>query len=147
MVPYSYITSAGPEDDTSFIEVNALRLRKLLTSFLLHVEVDEQWYIAAYDDVREAVRSGNMRSGREHYVTAGYFEDRWPRPIEVDEAWYLNAYPDVAEAIRAGKFWTAQHHFQIEGFREGRQARSEWSLLADGPSRKAVLRTVGASAG
>jgi hypothetical protein len=142
MVPYSFLTSAGSEEDARFIEVNAGRLRKLLTSFLLAVEVDEQWYLASYDDVREAVRAGDMRSGREHYVTAGYFEDRWPRLIEVDEAWYLNAYPDVAEAIRAGKFWTPQHHFQIEGFREGRLARSDWSLLADGPSRKSVLRAV-----
>jgi hypothetical protein len=142
MVPYSFLTSAGSEDDTSFIEVNAARLRKLLTSFLLAVEVDEPWYISAYADVRDAVRSGDMRSAREHYVTAGYFEDRWPRPIEVDEAWYLNAYPDVAEAIRAGKFWTPQHHFQIEGFREGRLARADWSLLADGPSRKSALRAV-----
>jgi hypothetical protein len=147
MVPYSFLTGVGSEENTRFVEVNATRLRQLLTGFLLNVEVDEQWYIAAYDDVREAVRAGDMRSAREHYVTAGYFEDRWPRPIEVDEPWYLNAYPDVAEAIRMGKFWTAQHHFQLEGFKEGRQPRADWTLLADGPSRKSVLRAVGASAG
>ncbi|MGC1296606.1 MAG: hypothetical protein WA869_16340, partial [Alloacidobacterium sp.] len=80
------------------------------------------------DDVDAAIRSGEMKTAREHYVRAGYFENRIPRPCPVDETWYLNEYPDVAEAIRFGHFFSAEQHFELAGFGEGRLPHPNWTL-------------------
>jgi SAM-dependent methyltransferase len=41
---------------------------------------DEAWYLARYPDVAEAVRRGDLRSGREHYLACGRQEGRFPHP-------------------------------------------------------------------
>jgi hypothetical protein len=93
--------------------------------------MDEAWYLKVNDDVAREVKAGTLGSAREHYVLAGYFEDRLPRPVSVDEDWYVRAYPDVADAIAAGKFYTAKQHFEVDGFKEGRLPHAGWSLMAD----------------
>ena len=93
---------------------------KLLKLMISGIEVDEQWYARAYDDIGQAIRAGTIRSARHHFINDGYFEGRLPFPIQVDEPWYLRQYPDVAEGIRAGKLTSAQEHYEMDGYREGR---------------------------
>jgi hypothetical protein len=100
----------------------------MLAPFLDDVIVDEKWYRRTNEDVDAAIRSGEMKSAHEHYIRAGYFEDRLPRPVPVDEAWYLKEYPDVAQAMRDRVFRSVEEHFQQAGFREGRLPHPGWTL-------------------
>jgi hypothetical protein len=93
---------------------------KLLKLMISGIEVDEEWYARAYDDIGQAIRAGSIRSARQHFINDGYFEGRLPAPIRVDEAWYLRRYPDVAEGIRKGILTSAQEHFDMDGYKEGR---------------------------
>jgi hypothetical protein len=140
LVPYNFLLGRGHDHDGQFVEVLQSRLQQLLAPFLRQVEMDEEWYLQVNDDVAREVRAGTFASAREHYVLAGYFEDRFPRPIFVDEDWYLRMHPDVSDAIKAGKFQTGQQHFEADGFREGRLPSAGWSLGADRPSATKKLR-------
>jgi hypothetical protein len=129
MVPYSCLMNADGSDGGHYVELLEAKFFGLLRHVLAQVDVDEDWYLASYNDVAEAVRTGSLKSARTHYVRAGYFENRLPRPIQVHEDWYLAEYPDVADAIRNGAFASATHHFESDGFKEGRLPQAGWSLL------------------
>jgi hypothetical protein len=92
----------------------------LMAKRLAAIKFDEAWYLSKYPDVKDAVKRGLVPSGREHYLSHGYYEHRMPTAIHVNEKWYLQSYPDVAEAIRTGIYKSAQAHFDQSGFREGR---------------------------
>ncbi len=94
-----------------------VRLLKLL---LASTEVDEEWYLEQYGDIRQAAEEGRVTSAKKHFVNDGYFEGRVPFPMTVDEEWYLARYPDVGEGIRAGSTPSGQQHFIDNGYREGR---------------------------
>jgi hypothetical protein len=121
--------SATGSSGGHYVELLETKFMELLREILNYVEVDEDWYLATNHDVKDAVRAGDLKSAREHYMFAGFFENRMPRPVTVDEEWYLREYQDVAEAIRAGAFASARQHFERDGFREGRLPRAGWSLL------------------
>ena len=110
------------------IEVDEEALRQVLLIRANLIQVDETWYVRTYPDVAEALRRGEIASGREHYIRDGFFEDRFPRPIIVDEDWYMQEYPDVADAIRRGRFVSPQAHFDEFGFKEGRLPSLNWAL-------------------
>ena len=93
---------------------------KVIKMFAAALDVDERWYLRHYDDIEKAVRSGTLRSGRQHFIDDGYFEGRLPFPIRVDEQWYLAQNPDVAEDVRKGAIASGQAHFEEFGYREGR---------------------------
>lgn len=126
---YNYLISGGDSAEGHYVELLETRLLELLRGILAGVKVDEQWYLATYTDVASAVKKGEMQSAREHYIRAGYFENRLPRPIKVDESWYIEEYPDVLAAIRSGAFRNGQQHFEQDGFKEGRLPANGWSLL------------------
>jgi len=128
VVPYSVLIGAAGPTDGRYVEVKEDLLRQMLVPLLHDVAVDEKWYRQANEDVDAAIRAGEMKSAHEHYVRAGYFEDRLPRPIPVDKAWYLKEYPDVAEAIRDRIFRSVEEHFRQAGFREGRLPYANWTL-------------------
>jgi hypothetical protein len=92
----------------------------ILRQMIQGIEVDEAWYVRAYEDIGNAVKVGVVGSAKQHFVHDGYFEGRLPFPIRVDEAWYLAEHPDVAESIRQGLVESAQEHFDKDGYREGR---------------------------
>lgn len=129
MRAYSYVMSSDGPGNSHYVELLESKFRDILNYLLVQIEVDEDWYLSSYDDVEDAVRAGSLTSGREHYIRAGYFENRLPRPIRVDEEWYLAEYPDVAEAISAGVFISGTQHFERSGFQEGRLPEAGWSLL------------------
>jgi hypothetical protein len=108
-----------PDGDHHF-KVEKNLLVSLMAARLMKIKFDENWYLSRYPDVKEAVKRGVVASGRDHYLSHGYYEHRMPTPILVNEKWYLDSYPDVAEAIRGGVYKTAQSHFDHSGFREGR---------------------------
>jgi len=123
------MSASGSGGGGHYVELLEVKFLELIRCLLVQVEVDEAWYLASYRDVADAVRDGSLKSAKSHYVIAGYFENRLPRPFEVDEAWYLAEYPDVAEAIKMGAFNSATHHFMRDGFKEGRLPQEGWSLL------------------
>lgn len=129
MRSYSYITSASGSGSGHYVELLESKFMELLRQMVAQIEVDEGWYCKMYRDVDDAVKSGAMESARAHYINAGYFENRFPRPIKVNEHWYLEEYPDVAMAIEAGAFSSASQHFERDGFREGRLPSENWSLI------------------
>ena len=73
-----------------------------------------------FPDVGEAIKDGQFKSAKHHFVGNGYFEGRRPQAFEVDEEWYLVTYPDVADGVEAGHITSAQEHFVSNGYAEGR---------------------------
>ncbi|TLU70563.1 hypothetical protein [Lichenicoccus roseus] len=128
MRSYGYLKGAGPKPD-QLVSVVRDRLIEILRPILERIIVDDEWYRRNYLDVQAAIAAGEWRSAQEHWVIAGYFEDRLPYPIEVDEGWYLDSYPDVADAVDAAAFADAQQHFMRSGFREGRLPYRGWTLM------------------
>jgi hypothetical protein len=92
----------------------------ILRQMIQGIQVDEDWYVRAYEDIGDAVKGGVVGSAKQHFVHDGWFEGRLPFPIKVDETWYLAQHPDVAESIRQGLVESAQDHFERDGYREGR---------------------------
>ena len=96
------------------------RLLELIRHLLSQVVVDEQWYLAQYPDVAEAIAKGTKTSATQHFIDNGYFENRLLFLIPVNETWYFTNYPDVAASVRKGTESSAQAHFMRSGYREGR---------------------------
>ncbi len=116
-----------PENSTHF-RVERNFFIAIMAKRIAAIKFDEAWYLSKYPDVRDAVKRGIVASGREHYVSFGYYEHRMPTAIHVNEKWYLESYPDVAEAIRTGIYKTGQAHFELAGFREGRLPYANFQL-------------------
>ncbi|HUB46679.1 MAG TPA: hypothetical protein VMB73_17000 [Acetobacteraceae bacterium] len=93
---------------------------RILKMMIAGIEVNEDWYTRAYEDIGKAIKDGAVTSAQQHFVDDGYFEGRLPFPIRVDEKWYLQQNPDVADSVRRGALATAQAHFDEDGYREGR---------------------------
>ena len=113
----------------AFVEVVETRLRAVLHVFASQIRVDEEYYLRQNPDVAEKIGIGEISSAKDHYISSGYFEDRFPRAIPVDEPWYLAQYADVRDAVSNGIFFSARQHFEKEGFREGRLPSPDWSLV------------------
>jgi hypothetical protein len=109
-----------PSAKGNYIAVERHFFSNCLIPLLEKVKVDENWYLEAYPDVRDAIASGVVPNVRAHYARFGFYEHRMPYRILVDEAWYLAEYADVRAAIAKKHFETGQAHFEADGFREGR---------------------------
>ena len=129
MYSYSSIVGLFGNEGGRYIEVAEDKFHKLLKLILESIHVDEDWYRQTYSDVEEAIQNGQVGSARDHYMEAGFFEDRFPHWIVVDASWYLKNNPDVVDAIKSGKIASAEEHFQRAGFKEGRLPFPGWSLL------------------
>lgn len=97
----------------------------LLQMAIAYSDFDEESYLNANPDVKEAVERGDIESGHVHYVGFGYFEGRLGGIDEVDEGWYLRAYPDVAQALRDNQVASASQHFYLVGGGEGRSPNAD----------------------
>jgi hypothetical protein len=128
MAFWSYIRGAN-QGHGAMVEVVESRLKSVLDPVISCISFDEDYYLRHNSDVAEKVNTGELACGRQHYISAGYFEDRFPRAIPVDEPWYLLQYPDVKAAVLAGVFASARQHFEQEGFKEGRLPSDGWSLV------------------
>lgn len=138
MLSYSFLMSDGGPHTGHYVELQEAKLMELIRLLLLQVDMDEDWYLRANPDVADAIKAGTLRSAREHYVVAGYFENRLPRPVEVDADWYVAQYSDVADAIKSGAILSARQHFERSGYLQGRLPSPGWSLLSDAPKAPAA---------
>ena len=100
-------------------------LKLLLQMAVAYSDFDEENYLSANPDVRDAVKHGAIESGRLHFIGFGYFEGRKGGTPVVDESWYLRKYPDVVAGIKNGKISSASHHFDSVGAGEGRSPNAE----------------------
>ncbi len=82
--------------------------------------VDEDWYLARYPDVADAVSKGQVSSAREHFTQAGLYEGRVPYEIGIDSTAYLKKHRDVATSVKEGTYADGKDHFLESGFAEGR---------------------------
>ena len=120
-----------PSTRTGYVAVDQFLFFDLMARRLIEVPVDEDWYLAKYPDIQQAIASGAVKSAKHHYARFGYFEHRMPRDIQVDPVWYLKAHPDVQDAINQKVYATAQEHYEINGFREGRLPYAGFNLFDD----------------
>jgi hypothetical protein len=125
-------------DSKRKIAISADLLKELIVRCLAHLEFDEHWYVSKYPDVKEAWEKGQIKDLREHFLTSGYFEGRFPNELAVDEKWYLDKYEDVRDAIASGKAASAAQHYFKNGQFEGRSptaalesAVKSWAQLAN----------------
>jgi hypothetical protein len=112
------------------ITVPAALLKLLLQLAVAHSDFDEDRYLQANPDVRDAVQRGDLESGQMHYIGFGYFEGRKGGGTKVDERRYLREHPDVAAAIRDGKVKSASDHFHTIGAAEGRSPSADQAANA-----------------
>jgi hypothetical protein len=116
------------QGDSPSYSVDQHFFQTCMATLLNMVQVDEAWYLAAYPDVAEALKAGQLADCKAHFVWFGYYEHRMPRPIEVDEAWYLKVYPDIEKAVERQAFASGQDHFNRCGYSEGRMPYANFSL-------------------
>ena len=133
MLFWSYLRGEN-QPPSACVEIVESRLRRMLQPIIRQIQVDEDFYLRQNPDVLEKVKSGELRSGKQHYISAGYFEDRFPRAIHVDEPWYLSEYLDVRQAMSDGGLTSARQHFERDGFKEGRLPKQGWSLIEIEPT-------------
>lgn len=81
---------------------------------------NEQAYLEANADVREAVNKGLVTSGWDHFQQFGYLEHRLRDIRHLDEQHYLKAHNDVREAVQKGILPNARTHFLGSGLFEKR---------------------------
>jgi hypothetical protein len=132
LVPFSVVSrslnlGSPPFDSDQRIAVNDVMA--VLRTVIQAVPVDETWYRSAYGDVDLAIKAGEIKSARRHFIDNGYFEGRWPTEPAVDAEWYLQTYPDVAESIELGEIASPQEHFERHGYREGRAPSSTETVM------------------
>lgn len=127
--PLSFITRRLGVDSNQFygpkrtlISIDLLRV--LLQHAVRNAPFDEQWYLSQNPDVAQALREGRISSAHEHFISAGYFENRLGALAEFDENWYIGKYEDVAKAVKSGKLQSGYAHYQSSGRAEGRAANS-----------------------
>ena len=95
---------------------------------------DEDFYLERYPDVRESVRRGELPSGRQHFETIGFVEQR--QAFRFDQIWYAASYPEVVREIGQGNFVDAAHHYAAIGHLAGCQPVGP-------PRQAAALRNLG----
>ena len=61
-------------------------LRAILEPMLARAPFDENWYLAAYPDVAEAVLKDRNLSAHSHFIWHGYFDGRAPGTPELTAA-------------------------------------------------------------
>ena len=72
-----------------------------------------------------SIRSGDHKSGKEHFAKDGYFENRDGGGPRFSEKWYLRQNPDVADAVEAGIWTSGLQHYLAEGILEWRSPNAE----------------------
>ena len=95
-------------------------LARLLDLYISCWDFDEDWYLATYPDIQDAVSQGKFTSGWAHFRTVGYLEGRLGTQPTVDPEWYVNTYPDIAEAMLHGTVTSPADHYVQFGYKEGR---------------------------
>ena len=117
-------------DSSDYLAVDHYFFNDCLRALIDKIQLDEQWYLQKYPDVRHAIAKKIVKDAKEHFLRYGYLEHRLPYHIEVQEKWYLEQYLDVRHAIEEQKFKSGQEHFEAVGFREGRIPHANFVLAS-----------------
>lgn len=80
---------------------------------------NESTYLQENPDVAQAVASGIIPNGFEHWVKFSFIEKRTPQ-ISFNEQFYLDANPQVAAVVANGSFSSGFEHYTRFGAAEGR---------------------------
>lgn len=78
---------------------------------------DEEFYLAQNQGVKDAVESGVLSSGLEHFINFGQFEDRDPNPI-FDTSFYLQTNTDVAALVQGNETTAVGHFLDVGQFED-----------------------------
>ncbi len=95
-------------------------------------DFDEEKYLEANPDVKEAVEKGVYKSGLEHLEKYGLEEIRvgkrkfHPEYDFFNEEKYLKKFPDIKEAVKKGLFNSGFEHFCLYGYKEIIEGKREW---------------------
>jgi hypothetical protein len=125
IIPWSLLSravrGAASENDTEAeVRISNRLFRLLVEAALSNAPFDERSYVGANPDIADAIRRGKVASGRQHYLSSGYYEGRDTGPAGFDEAWYLQRYPDVQLAVQRGESASGLEHYRGPGMREWR---------------------------
>jgi len=91
-------------------------------------QFNEEYYLAQYPDVAEAVANGSISSALSHWQNIGFTENRNPNE-NFNTAEYLEANPDVADAVQNGM--NPLNHFLKFGAAEGRAPSVKYKEIAE----------------
>jgi hypothetical protein len=97
----------------------------LFRGVLQQSDFDDAYYFSRNSDVKKALDSKKISSGRDHFIRTGYFEGRKGLKATVDEDWYSDTYKDIGEALEKKVISSAEEHYRALG-------EVEWRI----PSRK-----------
>ncbi len=81
-------------------------------------EFSEQYYLATYPDVAEAVAKGAFPNGYMHYLRKGVFELRNPCS-SINLQYYWDHHATVRRAVQTGRVRDAFTHALVAGLRQG----------------------------
>jgi hypothetical protein len=124
IIPYNLLL-ANIRSDGDDVIISREFLEFLLRQILPQVDFDEENYLRANPDVAAAIRRGEWRTPRDHFVAVGYFENRDGAAKPLSEVWYQRVNSDVAEAIKAGEWTSGDHHYREKGLFEWRAPNKE----------------------
>lgn len=98
---------------------------------------NESTYLQENPDVAQAVASGIIPNGFEHWVKFGFIEKRTPQ-TSFNEQFYLDANPQVAAAVANGSFSSGFEHYARFGAAEGRSPVA--SITPTGSKLQEILK-------
>ena len=120
MISYKLLSSLYPSDDGRTVTIPVPLFQHLLRLALATGQINEEEYLRKNPDVAAAIRSGDIANAQDHFISAGYFEDRGGVGLDVSESWYVKSNPDVARAIVMGEWVSGEAHYNQRGLFEGR---------------------------
>ena len=118
---------SGWDEKSDRVSVSRNAMKELLQIYLEKntKDLDSAWYQKTYPDISRAIKSGTVKTAKEHYYKYGYFEDRLPgvRTIEPDK--YLSLHADIQNTFghlnkRERKTAVLKHVVEF-GYKEGRK--------------------------
>lgn len=112
------MTRLGSDEEDIAVPVRIFKF--LLSRIAGDLPFDPDYYSRKNADLRQAVKTGELKSLHEHFVNVGFFEGRQGAPLPVDDEWYLSNYPDVARAYARGQVANLSEHLNETGRYEGR---------------------------
>lgn len=113
------VVTGGETDHLTSVELLMIGNEFRLLQETAPTAFNEAIYLTLNEDVAEAVQSGAIASGLEHYQSHGAQEGR-STGYDIDEAWYLEENADVAAAVAAGLVASGSIHFATHGRAESR---------------------------
>src|SRR5262249_43350014 len=71
-------------NSSDYVAVDQYFFNDCLRPLIDKIQLDEQWYLQKYPDVRQAIARKAVKDARDHFVRFGYFEHRLPYQIKVE---------------------------------------------------------------